>query len=168
MTPPHPRLCTSLLIRYPHPLLTSQSVPFFQQKVLISSFLKPEVPEKIQGSRESFLSFAPINREVKSLHICGRIPLKFERVQDLGYDFGPKVYWRTFSPPIDSACRGIKAGIRLRSVVVAQLVTILLEEFHVPFRVAANCSDVFGPFLLGLQYSDGVPGLVSGSDDPTA
>ena len=83
----------------PH-LFASQSVIFCQQQVLISSFLKPEVLEKIQGNRHSFLCFAPIKREVKSLHICRRIPLKFGRVQDLGYDFGYQVYRRTSSAPL--------------------------------------------------------------------
>ena len=35
-----------------------------------------------------FLFFASIDRELRSLHICGRISVKFAKVQDLGFGFG--------------------------------------------------------------------------------
>ena len=41
-----------------------------------------------RGLGAFFLFFASIDRELKSLHICARISVKFAKVQHLGFGFG--------------------------------------------------------------------------------
>ena len=50
-----------------------------------------------RGIGAFFLFFASIDREVKSLHISGRISVKFANVQDLGFGFGACVNRRRAS-----------------------------------------------------------------------
>ena len=88
------------------PLSRSQSVLRLPEQVLTASSPKPEIFGNLQGTRCIFLFFAPIHRELKSLHIRRPISMKFTKVQDMGFGFGALVNrrrsrsrkYRSFSP----------------------------------------------------------------------
>ena len=80
------------------PLFTSQSVSFFHNK---SSCQVPRNLKSLgtfRGLGAFFLGFfASIDREGKSLHICGRISVKFANVQDPNFCLGACVNRRRAS-----------------------------------------------------------------------
>ena len=81
----------------PPPLFRSKYVLCFPQEVLIPSSPNLKSLRNFRGLGAFFLFFASIDRELKSLHICVPISVKFAKVQDLGFGFTARVNRRPAS-----------------------------------------------------------------------